>query len=55
VLDEPHPYYASLSSAPVFARITKYALRQFRVPPPSAAIRTDRTPPPQAPPVEVRD
>jgi cell division protein FtsI (penicillin-binding protein 3) len=55
VLDEPHPYYASLSSAPVFARITKYALRQFRVPPPPAPIRTDVAPPPQAPPVAVRD
>jgi cell division protein FtsI (penicillin-binding protein 3) len=55
VLDEPHPYYASLSSAPVFARITKYALRQFRVPPPPAAIETDDAPPPQAPPVAVRD
>jgi cell division protein FtsI (penicillin-binding protein 3) len=55
VLDEPHPYYASLSAAPVFARITKYALRQFRVPPPPAAIETDSTPPPQAPPVAVRD
>ena len=55
VLDEPHPYYASLSSAPVFARITKYALRQFRVPPPAVTIRTDKTPPPQAPPVAVRD
>jgi len=55
VLDEPHPYYASLSSAPVFSRITKYALRQFRVPPPAAAIKTDSAPPPQAPPVAVRD
>ncbi|MEA3019323.1 MAG: hypothetical protein QOI47_847 [Actinomycetota bacterium] len=55
VLDEPHPYYASLSAAPVFAKITKYALRQLRIPPPSAAMRTDATPPPQAPPVAVRD
>ena len=55
VLDEPHPYYASLSSAPVFARITKYALRQFRIPPPPAPIETATAPPPQAPPVAVRD
>jgi cell division protein FtsI (penicillin-binding protein 3) len=55
VLDEPHPYYASLSSAPVFARITKYALRQFRIPPPPAPIKTATAPPPQAPPVAVRD
>ena len=55
VLDEPHPYYASLSSAPVFARITKYALRQFRVPPPPAVIPTEATPPAQAPGLEVRD
>lgn len=55
VLDEPHPYYASLTSAPVFARITKYALRQFRVPPPPAVIATDEAPPAQAPGLEVRD
>jgi cell division protein FtsI (penicillin-binding protein 3) len=55
VLDEPHPYYASLSSAPVFARITKYALRQFRVPPPPAVIATAPAPPEQAPGLEVRD
>ena len=55
ILDEPHPYYASLSSAPVFARITKYALRQFRVPPPPAVIATDEAPPAQAPGLEVRD
>jgi cell division protein FtsI (penicillin-binding protein 3) len=55
VLDEPHPYYASLTSAPVFARITKYALRQFRVPPPPAVIATAEAPPAQAPGLEVRD
>jgi len=55
VLDEPHPYYASLTSAPVFARITKYALRQFRVPPPTSAIATDEAPPAEAPGLEVRD
>jgi cell division protein FtsI (penicillin-binding protein 3) len=55
VLDEPHPYYASLSSAPVFAKITKYALRQFRIPPPAAAIATVGAPPEEAPGLEVRD
>lgn len=36
VLDEPRPtYYASQVAAPVFARIQRYALRQFRIPPPS--------------------
>jgi cell division protein FtsI (penicillin-binding protein 3) len=55
VLDEPHPYYASLSSAPVFAKIAQYALRQFRVPPPPAAIPTEAAPPEQAPGLEVRD
>jgi cell division protein FtsI (penicillin-binding protein 3) len=55
VLDEPHPYYASLSSAPVFARITKYALREFRIPPPAAVIATEEAPPAQAPGLEVRD
>jgi cell division protein FtsI (penicillin-binding protein 3) len=55
VLDEPHPYYASLTSAPVFARVMKYALRQFRVPPPPAPIETEPAPPAQAPGLEVRD
>jgi cell division protein FtsI (penicillin-binding protein 3) len=55
VLDEPHPYYASLSSAPVFAKIAQYALRQFRVPPPPAVIPTEAAPPEQAPGLEVRD
>lgn len=55
VLDEPHPYYASLSSAPVFARITQYALRQFRVPPPPVVIATEAAAPEQAPGLEVRD
>jgi cell division protein FtsI (penicillin-binding protein 3) len=55
VLDEPHPYYASLSSAPVFSRITQYALRQFRVPPPPAVIATEEAPPAEAPGLEVRD
>jgi len=55
VLDEPRPYYASLSSAPVFAEITKYALRHLRIPPPSTVIAIDETPPAQAPGLEARD
>lgn len=36
VMDEPRPvYYASQVAAPVFARVQQYALRQFRIPPPS--------------------
>lgn len=36
VLDEPRPqYYAGQVAAPVFARIEQYALRLFRIPPPS--------------------
>ena len=36
VLDEPTPIYGGLVSAPVFAEIARYALREFRVPPPPA-------------------
>ena len=36
VLDEPTPIYGGLVSAPPFAEIARYALRQFRVPPPVA-------------------
>jgi cell division protein FtsI (penicillin-binding protein 3) len=38
VLDEPSPYYASLTSAPVFAEIVQYALRMLRIPPAGDAI-----------------
>ena len=42
VLDEPHPlYYAGQVSAPVFARIQQYALRLFRIPPPSHDLGVD--------------
>ena len=37
VLDEPHPYYGGLAAAPVFARVSQYALRHFRIPPPAVA------------------
>ncbi|MGD9798539.1 MAG: peptidoglycan D,D-transpeptidase FtsI family protein [Acidimicrobiia bacterium] len=37
VLDEPRPtYYAGVVVAPVFARISQYALRTLRIPPPAA-------------------
>jgi len=34
VLDEPTPIYGGLVSAPVFAQVARYALRQYQVPPP---------------------
>ncbi|MBV9664915.1 MAG: penicillin-binding protein 2, partial [Actinobacteria bacterium] len=40
VLDEPTPIYGGLVAAPVFADIARYALREFRVPPPPAAAST---------------
>lgn len=36
MLDEPTPIYGGLVAAPVFAEITRYGLRQFRIPPPPA-------------------
>ena len=42
VLDEPRPiYYAGQVAAPVFARIQQYALRLFRIPPPSHGLGVD--------------
>jgi cell division protein FtsI (penicillin-binding protein 3) len=42
VLDEPRPiYYAGQVAAPVFARIQQYALRLFRIPPPSHDLGVD--------------
>jgi cell division protein FtsI (penicillin-binding protein 3) len=39
VMDEPRPlYYAGQVAAPVFARIQQYALRLFRIPPPSHGL-----------------
>ena len=34
VLDEPFPIYGGLVSAPVFAKVSQYALRLLRIPPP---------------------
>ncbi|CAA9237232.1 MAG: Cell division protein FtsI [Peptidoglycan synthetase] [uncultured Acidimicrobiales bacterium] len=39
VLDEPRPvFYGGLTAAPVFADITRYALRQLRIPPAQEAL-----------------
>jgi cell division protein FtsI (penicillin-binding protein 3) len=40
VLDEPTPIYGGLVAAPVFAQIARYALREFRIPPPPPAAAT---------------
>jgi cell division protein FtsI (penicillin-binding protein 3) len=41
VVDEPaRGYYASQVSAPVFAELARFALRQFRVPPPATPYRS---------------
>ncbi|MGI8793690.1 MAG: peptidoglycan D,D-transpeptidase FtsI family protein [Acidimicrobiales bacterium] len=37
MLDEPTPIFGGLVAAPVFAEITKYGLRHFRIPPPRPA------------------
>ncbi|HEX4978594.1 MAG TPA: penicillin-binding protein 2 [Acidimicrobiales bacterium] len=34
MLDEPTPIYGGLVAAPVYADVMRYALRQFRIPPP---------------------
>ncbi|HEX2699363.1 MAG TPA: penicillin-binding protein 2 [Acidimicrobiales bacterium] len=39
VLDEPTPIYGGLVSAPVFAQVARYALRQYQVPPPPLDAR----------------
>lgn len=39
VLDEPRPvFYGGLTAAPVFAEISRYALRQLKIPPPVAEL-----------------
>lgn len=38
MLDEPTPIYGGLVAAPVFAEISRYGLRQFRIPPPLVAL-----------------
>src|SRR5690606_36920486 len=54
VLDEPRPvFYGGLVAAPVFADISRYALRQLRIPPPDAELPevavTDTGPAPSVP------
>ena len=44
VLDEPTPIYGGIVSAPVFAQVTRYGLREFRVPPPPPAARPANVP-----------
>ena len=57
VMDEPRPvYYAGLVAAPVFARISKYALRLLRIPPPTHGLaQQDAVPAVQPVDVAVRD
>jgi cell division protein FtsI (penicillin-binding protein 3) len=53
IMDEPRPvYYAGLVAAPVFARVSKYALRLLRIPPPAHGLAADAVVPP-AQPVDV--
>ena len=41
VIDEPsNGYYASQVSAPVFAELARFGLRQFRVPPPATPYQS---------------
>lgn len=37
ILDEPYPIYGGVVAAPVFAEVMRYALRQYRIPPPTPA------------------
>ena len=57
VLDEPRPvYYAGLVAAPVFAQVSKYALRLLRIPPPSQGLAAEAAVPAVQPvDVAVRD
>ena len=41
VLDEPTPIFGGLVAAPVFAQISKYALRDLRIPPPGDVAPTE--------------
>ncbi len=38
MLDEPTPIFGGLVAAPVFADVTRYGLRHFRIPPPPIAL-----------------
>ena len=41
VMDEPsNGFFASQVSAPVFAELARFGLRQFRVPPPTIPFRS---------------
>jgi hypothetical protein len=35
ILDEPFPIFGGVVAAPVFADVMRYALRQYRIPPPA--------------------
>ena len=41
ILDEPTPIFGGLVAAPVFAQISKYALRDLRIPPPGDVAPTE--------------
>ena len=45
VLDEPTPIYGGVVSAPVFAQVARYGLREFRVPPPPPGTHVADVPP----------
>ncbi|HEY2331920.1 MAG TPA: penicillin-binding protein 2 [Acidimicrobiales bacterium] len=54
VLDEPRPtYYAGVVAAPVFARISQYALRDLRIPPPAKSDPLAVVPASQPVPVDL--
>jgi cell division protein FtsI (penicillin-binding protein 3) len=56
VLDEPRPnYYAGTVAAPVFARISQYALRDLRIPPPAKPDPLASVPQTAPVPVELAD
>lgn len=38
ILDEPTPIFGGLVAAPVFAQVARYALREFRIPPPDVPL-----------------
>jgi hypothetical protein len=38
MLDEPTPIFGGLVAAPVFAEVSRYGLRQFRIPPPPTSL-----------------
>ena len=38
ILDEPTPIFGGIVAAPVFAQVARYALREFRIPPPDVPL-----------------